>query len=97
MIQSSLNRATREGQSLQHINLLSEEIFHPNHGMLFLSSLRLHTYSRFGPHLPLLAQFDFSHSRLLLCPWDVNNDTKHHHALVEVIHQFNLTSSKNLS
>lgn len=65
--------------------------------MLSLSFLRLHTSSRFEPNLQLLAQFDFSHSRLLLCPWDVNNDTEHHHALVEVIHQFNLASSKNLS
>lgn len=65
--------------------------------MLFLSSLRLHTSSRFGPNIQLLAQFDFSHSRVLLCPWDDNNVIEHHHALVQVIHQFNLTSSKNLS
>lgn len=47
-----------------------------------------------APKLPFIPHFAFSLSRLLLCPCDVNDAIGQHHVLVQVIHQFNLTSSK---
>lgn len=45
----------------------------------------------------MLVHCAVSLSRLLACPWDVNNDIEYHHASVQVIHQFNLTSPRKLS
>lgn len=58
--------------------------------------LRPHAASWSGPDLQF-AHFAFLLSRLLRCPWDINNDIEHHHTVVQVIHQFNLTSPENLS